>query len=300
LRTSHPRRLLAVITSAALAIVLAPATSALATPVCTDGYMGGPPLALCGGRIFPEAENAVGYVQFQADPSGFREYQHGIEFLAQQYPRWISVFSLRDHYGSDEAVSAWADEFRSYEDGDTGDGHDIWVVKITDHEVPDNGKETLFFSLSVHGNERGGLEGGLRTAEDLAMAAETGGTIVDGVDNYESTTGREPTFAEYQVAELLAEQAVYLVDFNADGWAIGDFWNSPAPQTYARGNSFNTDLNRQMPTIGRINWSRNPLQEAEMFWGTRFMHEVAEQGIDGLMAYGADIHGELTPTPTST
>jgi hypothetical protein len=48
-----------------------------------------------------------------------------------------------------------------------------------------------------------------------------------------------------------------------------------------------------MPTIGRINWSRNPLQEAEMFWGTRFMHEVAEQGIDGLMAYGADIHGEL-------
>ena len=291
MRFSHVRHLLAVI--AVITAVLLPAATAFATPVCTDGYEGGPPLAMCGGRIFPEAENAVGYVQFQADPTGFKEYQHGIEFLAQQYPRWISVFSLRDHYGTDEAVSAWTDEFRSHEDGDTGDGHDIWVVKITDHDVPDDGKETLFFSLSVHGNERGGLEGGLRTAEDLAMAAEDGGTIVDGIDNYESTTGREPAFAEYEVADLLAEQAVYLVDFNADGWAVGDLWNSPLPLPYERGNSFGTDLNRQMPTIGRINWSRNPLQESEMSWGTRFMHEVAEQGIDGLMAYGADIHGEL-------
>ncbi len=54
------------------------------------------------------------------------------------------------------------------------------MIKITDHNVPDEGKETLLFSLSVHGNERGGLEGGVRTAEDLAIAAEEGGTIVDG------------------------------------------------------------------------------------------------------------------------
>jgi hypothetical protein len=36
--------------------------------------------------------------------------------------------------------------------------------------VPDAGKKKLFFSMSVHGNERGGLEGGLRAVEDLAIA----------------------------------------------------------------------------------------------------------------------------------
>ncbi|HEV2756129.1 MAG TPA: hypothetical protein VG318_10205, partial [Actinomycetota bacterium] len=145
----------------------------------------------------------------------------------------------------------------------------------------------------VHGNERGGLEGGMRTAEDLARAATDGGKVVDGVANYESTTGRKPEIHSYEARELLSKQAVYLIDFNIDGWAIGDVWSTP-PLPYSRGNSFGTDLNRQMPTIGRINPDRNPLQEAEMIFGHRFMHEVAESGPGKKMAYGADVHGELT------
>jgi zinc carboxypeptidase len=273
-------------------LALVSAAPASATPVCTDGYMGGPPASLCGGRIFPEAELARGYIQYTPDAFGFIEYQHGIEYLAQKYPRWISVFRLSDLYGG-EALSAGPDELRSYEDGDAGDGRDIQVIKITDHNVPDEGKDTLLFSLSVHGNERGGLEGGVRTAEDLAIAAEEGGTIADGVANYDSSTGREPAFHEYDVADVLAKEAVYLVDFNVDGWAVGDWWNQPLPSTYTRGNTIGTDLNRQMPTIGRVNPSRNPLQESEMKYGTDFMHQVASQGQGGKMAYGADIHGEL-------
>ena len=268
------------------------AAPAAATPVCTDGYMGGPPSSLCGGRIFPEAANAKAYVQYSPDSSGFIEYQHGLEYLAQKYSRWISVFKLKDRYGN-QAVSAGPDGTRPYEEGDSGDGRDIQVVKITDHSVPDAGKETLLYSLSVHGNERGGLEGGLRTAEDLAIAATDGGKIVDGVDNYESSTGKAPKFNQYEVRDVLAREAVYLVDFNVDGWAVGDFWNQPAPMTYTRGNSIGTDLNRQMPSKGRINPERNPLQESEMQWGTKFMHDVAALGRGGKMAYGADIHGEL-------
>ena len=268
------------------------AAPAAATPVCTDGYKGGPPASACGGRIFPEARDAKAYVQYSPDPFGFIEYQHGIEYLAQKYPRWVSVFTLRDRYGA-EAVSAGPDAIRPDEEGDAEDGRDIQVVKITDHEVPDEGKETLLFSLSVHGNERGGLEGGLRTAEDLAIAAEEGGKLVDGIDNYKSSTGREAKFHELAVRDLLAKEAVYLVDFNPDGWAVGDFWNPPAPAIYQRGNSIGTDINRQMPTIGRINPGRNPLQESEASAGVRFMRDVADEGRDGLMAYGADIHGEL-------
>ncbi len=277
---------------ACLFVLLALAAPAAATPVCTDGYMGGSPAAACGGRIFPEAANTKAYVQYRPDPLGFIEYQHGIEYLAQKYPRWISVFKLRDRYGED-AVSAGPDQIRPGEPGDTGDGGDIWVIKITDHTIPDKGKETLTYSLSVHGNERGGLEGGLRTAEDLAMGAETGGTLLDGVDNYESSTGRKPAFHEYAVKDVLAKEAVYLIDFNVDGWTIGDVWATPT-RPYARANSVGTDLNRQMPTVGRINPGRNPLQESEMRNGVEFMHDVAKAGKGGRMAYSADIHGELT------
>jgi hypothetical protein len=263
-----------------------------ATPVCTDGYKGGPPASQCGGRIFPEASMTQAYIQYTQNPQGFAEYRHGLEYLAQKYPRWISVFTLKDRYGED-AVSAGPDQKRAYDPADTGDGRDILVVKITDHQVPDSGKQPLTFSLSVHGNERGGLEGGVRTAEDLARAATDGGKVSDGVANYESTTGRKPEFHSYEARDLLAKEVVYLVDFNIDGWAIGDVWNVPT-QPYARGNSFGTDINRQMPTIGSINTSRNPLQETEALFGHRFMHDVAASGPGGKMAYGADVHGELT------
>ena len=74
----------------AVAGVLAGGGSANATPVCTDGYKGGPPLAACGGRVFPEVANSVDYVQYLPDPqTGFREYQHGLEYLARRYPRWV-------------------------------------------------------------------------------------------------------------------------------------------------------------------------------------------------------------------
>ena len=270
-----------------------PASGASATPVCTDGYMGGPPRAACGGRVFPEAAVARGYIQFTADPAGYTEYQHGLEYLAELYPRWISVFSLQDLYGRN-AVSAGDDEVRSYEeeDRDVGDGRNIFIVKITDHKVPDKDKKALFFSLSVHGNERGGLEGGVRTAEDLAIAAEEGGTITDGVENYETTTGTKPKFHEYEVKDVLKQEVVYLASFNPDGWAVGDTTRVPTAP-YERGNSLGTDLNRQMPTVGRINESRNPLQESEMKFGVKFMRQVARKA-GGLMAYGADVHGELT------
>ena len=272
--------------------LLALAAPAAATPVCTDGYKGGPPAAACGGRIFPEAAVARAYVQYTADPFGFIEYQHGIEYLAQKYPRWVSVFKLRDRYGP-LAVSAGNDGKRAGEPGDTGDGRDIWVIKITDHTVADKGKDTLFHSLSVHGNERGGLEGGLRTAEDLAMAATNGGKVADGVANYDSATGRKPVFHEYEVKDVLRKQALYLMDFNLDGWAVGDLFKVPTAP-YARGNSIGTDINRQMPSKGSINLTRNPLEENEARYGHKFMHDVAAAGRNGKMAYGSDIHGELT------
>ncbi|MGH2807493.1 MAG: hypothetical protein ACRDKT_09465 [Actinomycetota bacterium] len=281
----------ALVVLAAVVVALVP-TGAGATPVCTDGYMGGPPLSACGGRVFPEATNTVDYVQYLPDPvTGFAEYRHGMEYLAELYPRWISVFTLSKHFGDKDAVSVGPDGIRSYEKDDTGDGHEILVIKITDHRVPDSGKETLLYSLSIHGDEKGGIEGGVRTAEDLAIAAENGGKIADGVEGFESATGRKPKIRTFPVKNVLANEVVYLVDFNADGWRRGDHF-APTPGLYSRGNQLDVDLNRQMPTVGYIDPERNPLQESEMFYGHRFMHEVSATGVGGRMAYGADIHGE--------
>ncbi|HVF52729.1 MAG TPA: M14 family zinc carboxypeptidase [Actinomycetota bacterium] len=282
--------LVAALTAALLGLSIVPAG---ATPVCTDGYMGGPPLSSCGGRVFPEVENSVDYVQYLPDPAtGFREYQHGLEYLETLYPRWISVFTLSEYFEDERAVSAGPDRIRSFEDGDTGDGGEILVVKLTDHTVNDRGKETMLFSLSVHGDEKGGIEGGVRVVEDLAMAATSGGTISDGVAGYRSTTGRRPRFHEYEVKSVLKKEVVYFIDFNIDGWMAGDHFTTAPGPLYTRGNYMGTDLNRQMPTVGRINATRNPLEESEMRYGHRFMHLVADAGKRGRMAYGADIHGE--------
>ena len=274
--------------------VLLPVLPAHATPVCTDGYMGGLPLEACGGRVFPEAALSQDYVQYSPDPTGFREYQHGLEYLEQQYPRWIEVFTLSEHFDDPDAVSVGPDGRRSYAGNDTGDGHEIVVIKLTDNQVPDTGKETLLYSLSIHGDEKGGIEGGVRAAEDLVVAAENGGTISDGVEGYESTTGSDPEIRSYEVSDVLANQVVYLVNFNIDGWRRGDHFVNGQPNAGlpSRGNQLNTDLNRQMPTVGWINPSRNPLTESEMLFGNRFMHEVSAAGVDGKMAYGADVHGE--------
>ena len=283
------RFLAAAVLSAVVLVMLA--VPAGATPVCTDGYKGGPPLDACGGRVFPEAQDALDYVQMLADPvTGFAEYRHGLEYLAQTYPRWVSITTLRDLYGED-AVSAGPDGKRSTDPADTGDGHDIVVVKVTDHEVPDATKQSLMFSLSVHGDEKGGIEGGVRAVEDLAVAAQDGGAITDGVAGYPSATGIEPEFHSYEVRDVLAKEAVYFIDFNADGWRSGDHF-APTPGLYTRANAMGTDLNRQMPTIGSINTSRNPLEEPEMLYGNKFMHDIAAAGPQGRLAYGADVHGE--------
>ena len=271
------------------------ASPASATPVCTDGFNGGPPLAECGNRIFPEAALAQAYVQYRANATGFREYADGLLYLEQKYPRWVDVFTLREYFKDARAVSAGPDGKRAGEAGDTGDGKDIYVIRLTDKQAPAAGKKRLFFSLSVHGNERGGLEGGLRTVEDLAIAAGNADvTISDGVPGYKSNTGRTPVFHERSVRQVLRQEDVYLTDFNIDGWTAGDITPPGLTNPYARANGASVDLNRQMPTVGRIDATRNPLAENEMRYGTRFINAVAAGAPGGLMAYGADVHGELT------
>ena len=45
-------------------------------------------------------------------------------------------------------------------------------MRVTDETVPDEGKKRYALSLSIHGIERAGVEGGTRAMEDLVTAAD--------------------------------------------------------------------------------------------------------------------------------
>ena len=73
---------------------------------------------------------------------------------------------------------------------------DLVVVRVTDETVPDAGKKRYALSLSIHGIERAGLEGGTRAMEDLVTADETGARERDAARAAERqgrTRRRSPT-----------------------------------------------------------------------------------------------------------
>jgi hypothetical protein len=233
-----------------IALAVAPSS---ASPVCADE-----PREACGGRIFPEAETSVSFVQHDSG-----EYLTGIEALERDYPRFVRVRTFTEILGR-PAKSA-------------GD-RDLQVVEVTDFEAPEKKKVAVLASLSVHGNERAGLEGGVRYMEDLARWAADDAP-------HELRNGTEKDSIGMDVKDALRKVHVYFTDINPDGWAAGDQDNGGV---FERTNDHGADLNRQFPTVGWVNVGRAlPKTEPE----AKAMLAL-ERKVDPVIT--TDIHGELT------
>ena len=176
-------------------------------------------------------------------------------------------------------------------------GRSMPVVTLTAPDSPDNPVEErvdLYFSMSIHGNERAGLEGSLRYIEDLAIAYATeleGGeakVLRGGADTPENLD-----YEEYTVAEVMERARLVFVDLNPDGWADGDRLNLGL---YKRTNDNGIDLNRQWPTIG-YHFSDNPGNPADDRYATGYQPEalagraLIEDHL-GTPEGAADLHGE--------
>lgn len=236
----------------ATALILSAIVPALASPVCSE-----PPREPCGGRIFPEAETSVSFVQHDNG-----EYEAGIKALAEEYPRYVRVRSYSDML--DRQVRSAGDR-------------EIWMVEITDFQAPEKGKKAVVASLSVHGPERAGLEGGVRYMEDLARWA------TDEPER-ELRNGTEEDSIGIPVSEALAKVHIYMTNLNPDGWSAGDAENGGV---FSRGNANGVDLNREFPTKGWTERGYTPLSEPES--------RAFTQIVDGLKpATATDLHGELT------
>lgn len=136
--------------------------------------------------------------------------------------------------------------------GQSVQGRDLWVLKITDNPDVDEDEPEFKYSSSHHGDETVGIEITLRLAELLA-------------NNY----GTDPA-----LTELVDEMEIWLWPiFNPDGYVAG-----------SRYNAHGVDLNRSFPD--RIDDpienpdGREPETRAAMYWG-----------YDHRFVMGANYHG---------
>ena len=248
---SRPLPWLACGVAAALFLGSLPADVA-ATPVCPDE-----PRTACGGRIFPEAENSASFVQHDNG-----EYEAGLLALEKEYPRFFRATTFSELLG-EESLSVG--------------GREIWMVEITDFRAPETGKIPVAASLSMHGPERAGLEGGVRYMEDLARwAAEE--------PDHELRNGTEPDSIGVPVSEVMKKVHFYLSNINPDGWAEGDTQNGGP---FQRGNGNGQDLNREYPTLGWTDIGNTPVSEPETKYWMRLMKRIEP-------VVSTDLHGEMT------
>ena len=154
---------------------------------------------------------------------------------------------------------------------------------ITDESVPRAGKKQVAASLSVHGLEAAGREGGLRFVEDLALATKALSAGID--DPMYSGDVRIPT------SRVMRETESWFAFTNPDGWAMGDLTSTDTSPGFQRGNQKGLDLNRDFATKGW--YDRNGGRGvAESEPETRGWVSLVESFPD--LTTSTDIHGELT------
>ncbi len=228
-------RLIAMLAVAALALqsISVFIIDAAATPVADNDIT----YAVLG-CVFPEPYKCIGFVTWN-------EFQSGIKYLESIFPDRIKINVI----------------------GKSAGVNDLYQVEVTNEKslVPYEQRRFLFFSGSIHGNERGGAEGQMRVIEDLA-------------------SGKNP-----ELTKLLDSTVILFHFLNPDGWIAGD--PTQGGFLYSRGNANGADLNREWPVVGWINAPYTPLSEPESI--------SAYNNLTGRMArgekfhYGADIHGML-------
>lgn len=242
-------------------VLLVPSAVALPTP----GFNGAASDAVLG-RVFPEALETNDYVSYD-------EALAGLEMLVAENPDRLELLDLGPSLGWVNPATGAREPSR------------IFSVEVTNEKSPlaEDRKLTLVFFLSIHGNEKGAREGGLRAIEDLARGI---GLAAD----------------EPELLDMLDYQKLVFIFANSDGWTredlryradnmdpVGDPVQTVAP-SYARENANFTDLNRQFPTVGYLFEEYTPLSEPEpraMVNYTKSLRNVVA---------GADMHGMLQNT----
>lgn len=158
---------------------------------------------------------------------------------------------------------------------------DLIVVRVTDENVPDENKKRYALSLSIHGIERAGAEGGTRAMEDLVTAATT--ETLDDPIVPDAVKEGAPTFED-----VLQQAVIYFTYPNPDGWRRGSYSNLvPSFQRY---NGNGVDPNRDWPDIGYAFRPYSAASEPETRAFISFYEDIEENA--GQFTAGDDLHGQ--------
>jgi hypothetical protein len=252
---------------------------------CLDGAPASSPWAkgdVCAGQ----------FVQWDEAVSGLR-------FLDERFPRYLQVLNLRTMFGDHPAFQG--EEFQSAglpRPDLSRDRRDLYVIKVTDRQspVPEHDRRHFAYSLSIHGIERAGLEGGIRAIEDLVTwaACEADSSAAPACADEGPFPKRilEPSNSGPTAGEVLKGGVIYFVFSNPDGWTRGDY--SEGGVFYQRYNGNGMDLNRDFPTVGYTEAQYTPGSEPETRGYTAFLDWVAGQTTAGRFAGAIDLHGMVT------
>lgn len=235
----------------------------------------GSPYALPGASSAPVSD-FISYYEFQA----------GLDYLAQQYPDYLTVHEVGESRGLCPTPNC---------DDGSRVHFPIYMLEITNKKspFPMENRQSMLFMLSIHGNEKGGREGGFRVLEDLVKGIGFAATPVQSGAGLPAPI-EKPTGGEVQTYhDYLDFMRVFLLFPNADGWAHDEapFVAAEAGlcgTLFCRGNGHGVDLNRQAPTAGWQNPNRNMVGEPESIG---YYNWMLQQGIQ--WSYAIDIHGML-------
>jgi hypothetical protein len=297
-------RLVAVVAAAAaLCIFAVPAT---ASPVATDdgsyqllGRVFPDPLAGCansGGVCSPTANGNVPAQQF----IGIDEFVSAISYMNSkpEWQRYMEILALDGKLGDgagngknpdipgNNLDPEYTPDPKAVSAGlpttDLGrKKSDLMVVRVTDENVPDAGKKRYALSLSIHGIERAGAEGGIRAMEDL-VTAHTLGTAKDKIVK-DSVVAGAPTYED-----VLKKAIIYVTLPNPDGWRRGSV--SSGGVFFQRYNGNGVDPNRDWPDVGFAFRGYSAVSEPETKGWISFYGDVRKNG--GQFSAGDDLHGQ--------
>ena len=284
------------------------ATTATAAPVATSqpqyeayGAVFPDPLAVCQQNCDPNARgrvNATSFIEYQ-------DFVNGVTFMNQNedWKRYMEVLPLDgkkgDGAGTEAGEEMWPGnnlaklewdpkpEYQSVglattnqEQGTGKLTSDLIVVRVTDENVPDENKKRYALSLSIHGIERAGAEGGIRAMEEIVTAVSE-----DRGD--ENILPEEVRSGSVTWREVLANTIIYFTLPNPDGWRRGSL--SDGGTYFQRYNGNGVDLNRDWPDIGYQFRPYSGASEPETRAFRSFYRNVQEKG--GPFAAGDDLHG---------
>jgi len=260
------------------------------------------------GRVFPDPHGCVRGLPLKSPwakgnvcAAQFIQWEEaigGLGFLEQRFPRYLQLIDLRtmmgDHpdFADLDLMSAGlprVDLSRAR--------RDLYVVKVTDRNsgVPEPDRMHFVYSLSIHGIERAGIEGGIRAIEDLVTwaACEADANAAPACADEGPFPKRilEPSDAGPTAGQVLRDSVVYFVLSNPDGWHRGEVTEGNV--FFQRYNGNGMDLNRDFPTIGYTEPLYTSASEPETRGYTEYLSFIRDQTTAGRFDGGIDLHGML-------